>query len=74
MIKTLNSFTQFQDFFRKSDVNNSGDIDKAEFINYLQEHEQQLHIVFSNLDENKDGKKSRTDLLLKERNISCSHS
>jgi Ca2+-binding EF-hand superfamily protein len=45
-----------QDFFRKSDANNSGDIDKAEFVNYLREHEQQLHIVFTSLDENKDGK------------------
>ncbi len=52
----------FQDFFRKSDVNESGDIDKAEFINYLREHEHQLHIVFSSLDENKDGNISHRKL------------
>lgn len=52
----LNSCYSLKDFFRKSDVNNSGDLDKAEFINYLREHEKQLHIVFSTLDENKDGK------------------
>ena len=46
-----------QEFFRKSDLNNSGDVDKAEFVNYLREHEQQLHIVFSSLVENQDGKK-----------------
>ena len=50
-----------QEFFRKSDLNNSGDVDKAEFVNYLREHEQQLHIVFSSLDENQDGKKLCSD-------------
>ena len=33
----------------------SGDLDMSEFVNYLQQHEQQLHIVFSSLDQNKDG-------------------
>ena len=28
----------------------------SEFINYLQQHENQLRIVFSHLDQNKDGK------------------
>ena len=34
----------------------SGDLDMSEFINYLQQHENQLRIVFSNLDQNKDGR------------------
>ena len=56
LLFTMTSF--LQEFFRKSDLNNSGDVDKAEFVNYLREHEQQLHIVFSSLDENQDGKKT----------------
>ncbi len=31
---------------------------EAEFVTYLREHEQQLHIVFASLDENKDGKRT----------------
>ena len=46
----------FQEFLRKSDVTLSGDLDMSEFINYLQQHENQLRIVFSHLDQNKDGK------------------
>jgi solute carrier family 25 phosphate transporter 23/24/25/41 len=40
----------------KSDVSKSGDLDLNEFVNYLQEHEKQLKIVFSTLDEDQDGK------------------
>lgn len=47
---------QIEDFLKKSDVNNSGDLDINEFVNYLLNHEKQLHFVFSKLDENKDGK------------------
>ena len=41
---------------RRSDLSRTGDLDMAEFIAYLQKHEQQLHIVFSKLDSNQDGK------------------
>ena len=37
-------------------MSNSGDLDMQEFVTYLQKHEQQLHIVFSKLDQNQDGK------------------
>jgi len=47
---------QVEEFLRKSDVSLSGDLDMSEFINYLQQHENQLRIVFSTLDQNKDGK------------------
>ena len=40
----------------KSDTDKTGDLDMNEFVNYLQEHEQQLKIVFTSLDENQDGK------------------
>eukprot|EP00096_Caligus_rogercresseyi_P001546 TRINITY_DN1254_c0_g2_i1.p1 TRINITY_DN1254_c0_g2~~TRINITY_DN1254_c0_g2_i1.p1 ORF type:complete len:476 (-),score=120.76 TRINITY_DN1254_c0_g2_i1:355-1782(-) len=48
--------TQIDDFLRRSDANESGDLNLSEFVNYLQEHEKQLHFVFTSLDENKDGK------------------
>jgi len=47
---------QVEEFLRLSDVSRSGDLDMAEFMSYLQRHEQQLHIVFSKLDSNQDGK------------------
>ena len=34
----------------------------SEFINYLQQHENQLRIVFSTLDQNKDGKVTYLDV------------
>ena len=46
----------FQEFMYKSDVTKSGDLDLNEFVTYLTEHEKQLHIVFSSLDEDQDGK------------------
>lgn len=41
---------------KKSDVSKSGDLDLNEFVGYLTDHEKQLKIVFSTLDENNDGK------------------
>ena len=55
-IRSLIFYYVFQEFLRKSDVSLSGDLDMSEFINYLQQHENQLRIVFSTLDQNKDGK------------------
>ena len=40
---------------KKSDVTKSGDLDMNEFMTYLQDHEKQLKIIFSSLDENQDG-------------------
>ena len=48
---------------KKSDVTKTGDLDLNEFVNYLQEHEQQLKIVFSTLDEDKDGKISVKEII-----------
>lgn len=47
----------------KSDVSKSGDLDLCEFLNYLQEHEKQLKIVFSSLDENQDGVISNSEVV-----------
>lgn len=47
---------QILELMRKSDVSKSGDLDLHEFVTYLTEHEKQLKIVFSTLDEDKDGK------------------
>ena len=48
---------------RKSDVTKSGDLDLNEFLTYLQEHEKQLKIVFSSLDENQDGYISTSEVV-----------
>lgn len=48
---------------RKSDVSNSGDLDLHEFVTYLTEHEKQLKISFSKLDEDKDGKISVAEVV-----------
>ncbi|XP_040577782.1 calcium-binding mitochondrial carrier protein SCaMC-2 [Lepeophtheirus salmonis] len=47
---------QIDDFLKLSDANKSGNLILSEFVNYLREHEKQLHFVFHSLDENKDGK------------------
>ncbi|XP_068208611.1 mitochondrial adenyl nucleotide antiporter SLC25A24-like [Palaemon carinicauda] len=38
----------------RADVNNSNDLTLAEFVNYVQEHEKKLLLVFSTLDANSD--------------------
>ena len=48
---------------KKSDVSKSGDLDMNEFLTYLQEHEKQLKIIFSSLDENQDGVISSTEIV-----------
>lgn len=54
---------QIIEFMRKSDVTKSGDLDLNEFLTYLQEHEKQLKIVFSSLDENQDGYISTSEVV-----------
>jgi len=54
---------QIIEFMHKSDVSKSGDLDLNEFLNYLQEHEKQLKIIFSSLDENQDGVISATEIV-----------
>jgi len=44
-----------EEFLRHSDVDGSGDLNMKEFVSYLQDHTKKLHIVFSKLDQNKDG-------------------
>ena len=45
----------FQEFLKKSDRNQSGDLTKSEFVEYLRDHEEKLRRVFADLDENDDG-------------------
>ena len=52
-----------KELMRKSDVSKSGDLDLHEFVNYLTEHEKQLKIVFSTLDEDQDGKISVNEVV-----------
>ena len=53
----------FQEFMKKSDVTKSGDLDMNEFMTYLLDHEKQLKIIFSSLDENQDGVISSTEIV-----------
>jgi len=54
---------QIIEFMKKSDVTKSGDLNMDEFLTYLQEHEKQLKIIFSSLDENQDGVISATEIV-----------
>ncbi|XP_068208078.1 mitochondrial adenyl nucleotide antiporter SLC25A24 isoform X2 [Palaemon carinicauda] len=46
----------------RADVNNSNDLTLAEFVNYVQEHEKKLLLVFSTLDANSDGRVDEREL------------
>ena len=39
----------------KSDQNQDGHVDFAEFVQYVMEHEKQLRLVFKKIDHNQDG-------------------
>lgn len=54
---------QILELMQKSDVSKSGDLDLHEFVTYLTEHEKQLRIVFSTLDEDQDGKISVNEVV-----------
>ncbi|XP_023234013.1 calcium-binding mitochondrial carrier protein SCaMC-3-like [Centruroides sculpturatus] len=52
-----------QRFFEKSDLAKSGHVDFAEFVHYVIEHEKRLMVVFKSLDENKDGKIDKNEIM-----------
>jgi len=45
-----------KNFFRKSDLDKSGDVSIEEFLEYARKNEKQLRIVFNRFDINQDGK------------------
>lgn len=49
-------FLSWQLLIQRADVNESNDLTLAEFVNYVQEHEKRLLLVFHTLDANSDGK------------------
>ncbi len=49
----------FQEIIAKADKNANMQLDFAEFVQYMQEHEQKLKLAFSDLDKNKDGTYTR---------------
>lgn len=49
-------FCCVQKFIQQSDQNQSGDVNLAEFINYVREHEKKLRLVFANIDSDRDGR------------------
>ncbi len=53
---------QIMEFLKKSDVSQTGDLDLAEFTDYLIQHERELHFHFETLDENKDGESEEDQL------------
>ncbi|XP_064078368.1 mitochondrial adenyl nucleotide antiporter SLC25A25-like isoform X4 [Macrobrachium nipponense] len=52
----------WQKLIERADVNNSNDLTFAEFVNYVQEHEKKLLLVFSTLDANSDGRVDEREL------------
>lgn len=50
-------------FLRQSDKTNSGDVELAEFIHYVREHEKNLLLHFSHLDKDGDGRVNLDDLI-----------
>lgn len=52
---TVNYFLYPQLLIQRADVNQSNDLSLAEFVNYVQEHEKRLLLVFHTLDANSDG-------------------
>ena len=53
---------QIQKFLERADATSSNDLTLQEFIEHLQRHEKQLHLVFSKLDTNQDGRVTSADL------------
>nr|XP_027221891.1 calcium-binding mitochondrial carrier protein SCaMC-3-like [Penaeus vannamei] len=47
---------------QRADVNESNDLTLAEFVNYVQEHEKRLLLVFHTLDANSDGRVDEREL------------
>ncbi|XP_055331790.1 calcium-binding mitochondrial carrier protein SCaMC-3-like isoform X2 [Paramacrobiotus metropolitanus] len=46
-----------------ADIDDSGNLDFVEFVNYVLSHEKKLAVVFGKLDQNKDGKLDRTEVV-----------
>lgn len=40
---------------KAADVHHTNDIDFAEFVHYITQHEQKLQVIFKDLDRNSDG-------------------
>lgn len=53
-----------EEFIEKSDLAKSGNVDFAEFIHYVMEHEKQLMVVFKSVDENRDGNIDKGEILM----------
>ena len=53
----------------RADKDDNLEMDFAEFIQYMQEHERKLRLAFSDLDKNKDGRYSVKDKCYKHSSI-----
>jgi len=45
-----------QEIMRRADIDSNAVIDLSEFVRYMHAHERKLHIAFTSLDRNHDGK------------------
>ena len=48
-------FFLWQEIMQKADQNDNLEMDFAEFVQYMTQHEKKLRLAFSHLDRNKDG-------------------
>ncbi|KAK3882417.1 hypothetical protein Pcinc_013191 [Petrolisthes cinctipes] len=63
-LKKLNLPANYAELLiQKADVNQSNDLSLAEFVNYVQEHEKRLLLVFHTLDANSDGRVDERELM-----------
>ncbi|XP_078489718.1 mitochondrial adenyl nucleotide antiporter SLC25A24 [Ciona intestinalis] len=53
---------QAEKFVSASDSNKDGELDVAEFVRYLHEHEMKLKLMFKRLDRDKDGRLTSTEI------------
>ncbi|CAG0914729.1 unnamed protein product [Notodromas monacha] len=60
------------DMVKQGDLNASGDMDFAEFIHYMVEHEKRLRLVFSTLDVNQDGRLDKGEIMASFKDLGIS--
>lgn len=57
LVYILVSCFNLQKMLHRADDDDDAQIDFAEFVKYMRNHEQNLRLAFSSIDKNKDGKK-----------------
>ncbi|XP_014788605.1 calcium-binding mitochondrial carrier protein SCaMC-2 [Octopus bimaculoides] len=60
---------QAQRFFEKTDVSKDGQVNFAEFVQYVAEHEKKLRLFFRNIDTNQDGAIDVSEIITSFKNL-----